>query len=106
MKIIQKHDKYHSIEYNNSCIFTSSNNNKPTRLSGLKLTAMKTFKIGQEVTRLGSVKDYCTGRKGVIVEIKLPRIRVRWLFEPSGNPIKTGNAKNGIRTLVNEKYLE
>lgn len=55
--------------------------------------------VGQKVERIGSEKDYCTGRKGEIVENeKNGRIRVLWTEEKSGKEIK-------VRTWVNKKYL-
>lgn len=68
---------------------------------------MGTLEIGHKVERLGSSKDYTTGRKGTIVEINGERCRVRWTEESTGAPITTMGAKpqNGVRTWVNQKFL-
>lgn len=65
------------------------------------------FTIGQRVEKLGSAKDYATGRKGTVVElpnetntIEPDRIRVNWDTNPSGTPMKP------IKTKVNRAYLK
>lgn len=67
------------------------------------------LKINDWVERLGSVKDYTTGRKGVVVEINGERLRVRWYFEKDGKKVFQGfvEPKNwkGVRTWVNKKFL-
>lgn len=62
--------------------------------------------IGQRVEKLGSIKDYATGRKGIVVEIpneqntiEPDRVRVSWDTNPSGTPMKP------IKTLVNLRFL-
>lgn len=68
---------------------------------------MNTFQINQKVERVGSEKDYTTGRKGIIVEINGDRCRVRWTEERTGLPVATANSTkgNGVRTWVNKKFL-
>lgn len=54
---------------------------------------------GDFVERIGSQKDYCTGRKGKIVEDEIDgRFRVLWIEERSGKKIN-------VRTWVNKKSL-
>ena len=72
----------------------------------LKNLSMETLKIGQRVEKLGSEKDYATGRRGEVVEIpnesnviEPDRVRVKWDTHPSGNPMKP------IKTKVNLKFL-
>ena len=65
----------------------------------------QTFKVTDQVMRLGSPKNYTTGRTGIIVDINDPRIRVKWILESSGRRITTCNSKNGVRTWVNKKFL-
>ena len=69
---------------------------------------MKAIKIGQEVTRIKPTNDYTYGRKGIVVEINPPRIRVNWLTERNGTMVTTCNSTHGkgIRTWVNERYIE
>lgn len=73
---------------------------------------MEQFKIGDMVEKLGSIKDYTTGRRGAIVEIKNERARVLWSQSPAyteqdGNAIRTGGhwEMKPIRTWVNFKFL-
>lgn len=67
----------------------------------------ETFKIGQQVQKVLPKNDYTFGRFGTIVEINLPRIRVRWTHELNGRTIVTCNANpgNGVRTWVNYKNI-
>lgn len=69
---------------------------------------MNEFKIGQKVKRISPKNDYTYGREGEIVGIMHPRIRVRWIYEPDGSFLTTGNviAGNGMRTWVNHKNLK
>lgn len=63
--------------------------------------------IGTKVTRIGSSKDYTTGRRGEIVELNGDRVRVRWTHERNGSPVYYAGNKpgNGVRTWVNKKFL-
>lgn len=70
------------------------------------------LKVGDKVARLGSEKDYTTGRRGTIVQIgdglNVGRARVLWASEKDGSPITTpGHAGHvGVRTWVNVKFLK
>lgn len=68
----------------------------------------RNFQLGQKVERLGSTKDYTTGRIGFIVDMNQDRIRVNWKYEKDGRPVLTCNANtgNGIRTWVSKKFLK
>jgi hypothetical protein len=63
--------------------------------------------IGRNVERIGSKKDYTTGRKGIILEVAGTRVRVRWTQERDGSLITTCGAKpgNGVRTWVEMKCV-
>ena len=61
--------------------------------------------LDSEVKRLGSDKDYATGRTGTVIELStvvpdgiqkfaVPRARVKWHHDRHGNPMKD------IRTWV------
>lgn len=71
---------------------------------------MTTVKINDWVERLGSSKDYTTGRVGRVEEIKDDRCRVRWMFEKNGGRVHFGTQDpgtgNGVRTWVNKKFLK
>lgn len=60
------------------------------------------FLLGQWVERVGSLKDYTTGRQGVIVDINdsTERVRVMWFYERGGRDMKP------IRTWVHYSTIE
>jgi hypothetical protein len=69
--------------------------------------------IGNRVEKLGSVKDYVTGRQGEIIEIDGDRARVSWDMSPvliteNKKAVRTGAVEpmRPIRTWVNFKYLK
>lgn len=60
------------------------------------------FPVGTKVEKMGSAKDYATGRTGEVIElseIQPGRRRVLWTNNPSGSPMKP------IRTWVNIVFL-
>lgn len=69
------------------------------------------FQIGAWVERVGSAKDYTTGRKGKVVEYNddKSRVRVQWLFERSGGVVTTPghnpHTGKGVRTWVAVKTV-
>jgi hypothetical protein len=69
------------------------------------------FKINDPVIRVGSSKDYTTGRIGyVVAKSSLPengfyRYQVRWILEASGSAVNSKNPNNGVKTWVNGRFL-
>jgi hypothetical protein len=68
------------------------------------------LQIGQRVERIGSLKDYTTGRKGEVVEIAETRVRVRWTEERDGSKVFQGAVEpkicKGVRTWVAIKTVK
>jgi hypothetical protein len=72
---------------------------------------MEAFQIGDVVERMGSEKDYTTGRVGVIIQIETiakqgiraatGRARVSWMKDKDGDPLKPQ-----VRTWVNFRFLK
>lgn len=60
--------------------------------------------IGKKVERIGSMKDYTTGRTGTIIEhdSKGDRLRVLWTKEA----LRYGYGDINVRTWVNIKFLK
>lgn len=71
-------------------------------MTAKELTHLVCIEVAQRVERLGSSKDYCTGRRGMVIEINKEngRIRVSWDTERSGETMRP------IRTWVNMKFLK
>lgn len=63
---------------------------------------MNTLHKGEQVVRLGSSKDYCTGRVGRVIELNEfdQRARVEWFMD------KDGEFFRPIRTWVKYQFLQ
>jgi hypothetical protein len=85
-------------------LYENDNNNTCYSRKDMK----KEFIIGQKVKRIKPLSDYTCGRAGIIVDIGLRRIRVKWIYNPDGSYITTCGAKpgNGVRTWINPDNIE
>jgi hypothetical protein len=65
------------------------------------------FKQRMEVERIGSAKDYTTGRKGTILNVdpSSERCQVSWHHEKDGRTIDSPNSNGTKRTWVHIKFL-
>ena len=66
------------------------------------------FKIGQKVRKSKPLSDYTFGRIGEVVDNRVDKVKVRWIYEPDGSFITTCGARpgNGVRTWVNSNNVE